>query len=255
MDFRCTSVTALGHQRERIARGSEIRFRSPTAWEQYQWQIILIAVALFAQSLLIAALLHQRRRRQQAEVETRQRVTELARMNRRAVASEMSATIAHEISQPLTANSANAEAAYDLLGEKKLDRERIREIVSDIIKEDTRASDVIDRVRKLLRKGDSKSETVDLNGLVESALRLVHGELVKRKINIATALAADLPATAGDPVQLQQVLLNLLINAMEILGRIENSAPADHQHIDACQWKTRRGRHYRLRTRDRGRRS
>ena len=216
--FDARQLQRWGISESGLPAGSEIRFRSPTAWEQYQWQIILIAVALFAQSLLIAALLHQRRRRQQAEVETRQRVTELARMNRRAVASEMSATIAHEISQPLTAILSNAEAAYDLLGEKKLDRERIREIVSDIIEEDTRASDVIDRVRKLLRKGDSKSETVDLNGLVESALRLVHGELVKRKINIATALAADLPATAGDPVQLQQVLLNLLINAMDAVG-------------------------------------
>jgi C4-dicarboxylate-specific signal transduction histidine kinase len=198
--------------------GSEIRFQQSTAWEQYQWQIILIAAALLVQSLLIAALLSQRRRRQLAEAETRQRAHELARMNRRAVASELSATIAHELSQPLTAILSNAEAAHDLLGKKNLDQEKIREIVSDIIEEDVRASELIGRVRKLLRRDESKLESVDLNELVESALRLMHGEVVKRNINVETALAVDLPAIAGDPVQLQQVLLNLFINAMDAVG-------------------------------------
>jgi C4-dicarboxylate-specific signal transduction histidine kinase len=77
---------------------------------------------------------------------------------------------------------------------------------------------LIGRVRKLLRRDESKTEAVDLNGLVESTLRLIHGELVKRSINVETALAADLPAIAGDPVQLQQVLLNLLVNAMDAVG-------------------------------------
>jgi C4-dicarboxylate-specific signal transduction histidine kinase len=77
---------------------------------------------------------------------------------------------------------------------------------------------LIGRVRKLLRKDESKSEPVDLNELVESTLRLLHGEVIKRRINVETALAADLPAIAGDPIQLQQVLLNLLINAMDAVG-------------------------------------
>jgi C4-dicarboxylate-specific signal transduction histidine kinase len=198
--------------------GSEIRFRPPTAWERYQWQIILIAVALLGQSVLIAALFSQRRRRQLAEAETRQRAHEVARMNRRAVASEMSATIAHELSQPLTAILSNAEAAHDLLGENNVDPKKIREIVSDIIEEDARASELIGRFRKLLRKDENKSESVDLNELVESALHLLQGEVIKRRINVETALAADLPAIAGDPVQLQQVLLNLLVNAMDAVG-------------------------------------
>lgn len=216
--FDSRQLERWGVSESSLPPGSEVRFRPPTAWQQYQWQIILVAVALLGQSSLIAALLHQRRRRRLAEAETRQRAHELARMNRRALASEMSATIAHELGQPLTAILSNAEAAHDLLGEKSLDLKKIREIVSDIIEEDTRASDLISRVRKLLKRDDGKSESVDFNELVESALRLIHGEVVKRKINVETDLAADLPAIAGDPVQLQQVLLNLLINAMDAVG-------------------------------------
>ena len=218
---------------------SEFRYRPPTAWEQYHWQILLIAAALLGQSLLIGALLRQRHRRLQAQLATRQLAAELAHMNRRAVASEMSATIAHELKQPLTAILSNAEAVHDLLGEKKLEPEKIREIVSDIIEENTRAAEVIDRVRKFLGKGESKSELADLNELIESALHVIHGELVKRKTNVETALAADLPAVAGDPVQVQQVLLNLLINAMDAVGSktpsqrmINVSTRANGKHVE-----------------------
>jgi C4-dicarboxylate-specific signal transduction histidine kinase len=167
------------------------------------------------QALLIAGLLYHRYRRQLAEVETRQRTAELARMNRRAVAGEITASIAHELNQPLTAILSNAEAAHDLLGRKDHDPEAIRDIVADIIDEDTRAADVIDRLRKLLRKSESRSEPIDLNDLVVSSLRLLHSEIVRRRANVETALTANLPAISGDPVQLQQVLLNLLINAMD----------------------------------------
>jgi hypothetical protein len=120
-----------------------VSFRAPSLWDQYRWQILLVAGALLGQLLLIIGLLYQRRRRQQAEVEARQRVAELLRMNRRVVAGEMSATIAHEVNQPLTAILSNAETLHDLLGQKNLDLEKSREIVADIIEEDTQASEVI----------------------------------------------------------------------------------------------------------------
>src|SRR5262249_10747108 len=170
--FDWRQLQRWGINERRLPAGSEIYFRPPTAWEQYRLLIILIAATMLGQSLLIAGLLYQRRRRQQAELETRQRVAELARMNRRAVAGEMSATIAHELSQPLTAILSDAETAHDLLGRKNFDPEEIREIVSDIIKSDERAYEVINRVRKLLQKGESKREIIDLNELVESSLHL-----------------------------------------------------------------------------------
>src|SRR5262245_30764767 len=160
-------------------------------------------------------------------------------MNRRAVAGQMTASIAHEVNQPLTAILSNAETLRDLLGQERLDLEEIREIVGDIIEEDTRASEVIDRIRKLLRKDDSKSEIVDLNQLVESTTHLLHGDLVKQKTTVETALAPDLPAISGDLVQLQQVLLSLLINAMDAVGSktpprriIKISTRANGKHVE-----------------------
>lgn len=149
-------------------------------------------------------------------------------MNRRAVAGEMSASIAHEVNQPLTAILSNAEAALDLLRAKNIDLAKVRDIVTDIIDEDTRASEVVSRIRKLLGKGEARSEKINLNQLVNSTLRLLHGEIVKRTANIGTDLAAALPPIAGDPVQLQQVLLNLLINAMDAVG----SKPPAERIID-----------------------
>ena len=99
---------------------------------------------------------------------------------RQSILGELSGTIAHELNQPLTAILSNAETAQDLLGRKNVDLEKIQEIVTDIIEEDNRAGEVISRVRKLLKKGESKSEAIDLNQLVESTLRLLHGEFVRR---------------------------------------------------------------------------
>jgi signal transduction histidine kinase len=216
--FDWRQLQRFGIGENRLPAGSEIRFRPPSAWEQYRLQITLIALALVGQSLLIAALLHQRRRRHLAEVETRQRTVELARMNRRAVAGQMSASIAHEVNQPLTAILANAEAAFDLLGRKQPDVDKVRGIVADIIDEDTRASEVVSRVRKLLEKGERRSERIDLNELVNSTLHVLHGEIIKRETGIQTVLAAGLPPISGDPVQLQQVLINVLMNAMDAVA-------------------------------------
>jgi C4-dicarboxylate-specific signal transduction histidine kinase len=200
---------------------------------------MLIAAAMLVLSLLVAGLLYQGGRLRHAAVESRQRVIEMARMNRRAVAGQMSATIAHEVNQPLTAILSSAETAQSLLGRKNPDLDMLREIVDDIIKEDGRASAVIDRIRKFLVKGEPKSEMLDLNWLVSSTLHLLHGEMVKRKTVAGSALAADLPVSQGDPVQLQQVLVNLLINAMDAVAakspsrrRIEISTRANGKHVE-----------------------
>ncbi len=143
---------------------------------------------------------------------------ETARLMRQSLLGELSGTIAHELNQPLTAILFNAETAQDLLDQENIDRGKIKEIVADIIEEDSRAGEVISRVRKLLRKGESKSEVIDLNQLIESTLHLLHGEIMKRKTHVEIALAKDPPMIFGDPVQLQQVLLNLIMNAMEAMS-------------------------------------
>jgi len=149
-----------------------------------------------------------------AELQRRQ-VTHLMRQS---MLGELSGAIAHELNQPLTAILSNAETAQDLLNRKDLDLDQVRDILRDIIEDDNRAGEVVRRLRRLLGKGEGKSEQIDLNQLVESTLSLLHSELLKRKINVEVVLAADMPASFGDSVQLQQVLLNLIMNAMEAMS-------------------------------------
>jgi signal transduction histidine kinase len=189
--FDWRQLQRWGIKQSRLPAGSEIRFRPPTPWEQHRWAMILIAAAVIGQSALITGLLYHRRRRQQAELETRQRSAVLARMNRRFVAGEMSASIAHELNRPLAAGL------------------------------------------------PSESEIIDLNELVGSTLLLLQGELAKRNINVETVVAADLPTIVGDPGQLEQVLLHLLVNAVDAAGSkdqagqiINVSTRADGEHVE-----------------------
>jgi signal transduction histidine kinase len=202
----------------RLPPGSIVQFREPSAWEQYRWQIALIAAVLAAQTLLIVYVLTQNRRRRVAEAETSEQPLEVAHLMRVSVLGELSGTIAHEINQPLTAILSNAQAALHLLAQKSPDLEEVRDAIDDIVHEDNRAGDVIARVRNLLKKGERKSELVDLNELVTSTIALLNSELIGRRIEVETDLAGRLPATLGDPVQLQQVLLNLFMNAMDAMA-------------------------------------
>ena len=156
--------------------------------------------------------------RNHSEAALRVSEAETARLMRQTLLSELSGTIAHELTQPLTAILANAETAHDLLSQKNVDLSNVREIVADIIEQDCRASEVIGRVRKLLRKGESRPEVIDANQLVQSTMHLLHGEFIKHKVTIGFVPANNLPMISGDPVQLQQVLLNLIMNAIEAMS-------------------------------------
>ena len=158
-----------------------------------------------------------------AEGEAELQRSEIAHLLRQSIISELSGTLAHELNQPLTAILASAETAQDLLGRKSIDLEKIQEIVTDIIGEESRASEIVSRVRKLLRKGESTSEPIDLNQLMESTLHLLRGEFARRKINVDVGLTPNLPTISGDPVQLQQVLVNVIMNAMDA---VRSKAPA-----------------------------
>jgi C4-dicarboxylate-specific signal transduction histidine kinase len=152
------------------------------------------------------------------EAEAERRRKELSHLMRVAVLGELSGAIAHELNQPLTSILSNAQAALRMLGGSSLDRSALREVIDDIVLEDKRASAVIARLRGLLRKGDSRLETVEINQLIRSTLDLVHSELISRRVRVRTELADHLPSVNGDAVQLQQVLLNLILNAMDAMS-------------------------------------
>src|SRR6185295_6255581 len=145
----------------------------------------------------------------------RQEVTHLVRVS---TLGELSGAIAHEINQPLTAILSNAQAALHLLKQASPDLNEVRQALEDIVHEDTRAGEVIHRLRTLLRRGENKPEWVDINDLADATLALLNSELISRRINVKIELSKGLPALLGDPVQLQQVLLNLIMNAMDAMS-------------------------------------
>jgi PAS domain S-box-containing protein len=152
-----------------------------------------------------------------AETETALQRQELAHLMRVAVLGELSGSIAHEINQPLTAILSNAQAALHLLGQKSPDLEDIRGALEEIVHEDNRAGEVIHRLRHLLKKGERKLESVNINDLVRSTAALLHSELIGRETAVGLDLENRLLLVTGDSVQLQQVLLNLVMNAMDAM--------------------------------------
>jgi PAS domain S-box-containing protein len=158
-----------------------------------------------------------------AELELIQQRQEIAHRLRVSMLGELSGGIAHELVQPLSAILSNAEAARILLTRETPDLNEVVEALDDIISENNRASDVINRLRALLKKSEAKFEPSDINEIVNSTLRLLHNELITRGVKINIHLAAGLPPVIGDSIQLQQVLLNLILNAIDAMHDI---APA-----------------------------
>jgi PAS domain S-box-containing protein len=153
-----------------------------------------------------------------AEAEAELQHQEVTHLMRVSVLGELSGAIAHEVNQPLTAILSNAQAALYMLAQDKPDLAEVRDALRDIVQEDNRAGEVVHRLRSLLKKGETKAEPVDVNELVDLTITLLRSELIGRRIVVETDLAGGLPALSGDSVQLQQVLLNLVMNAMDAMA-------------------------------------
>ena len=166
--------------------------------------------------------------RKQAELEVQQQRGELAHLSRVTMLGELSGSLAHELNQPLTAILSNAQAAQRFLAHDNADLNEVRDILADIVAEDKRAGEVIRRLRLLLKKGEVQHQPFDLNEAVREVLKLVRSDLVNQGVAVHTELAPALPAVNADRVQLQQVLLNLVMNACDAMA----GGPAgDHKLI------------------------
>ena len=200
-----------------LPAGSTVHFREPTAWERYSWQIALITGIILAQAVLISLLLQEHRRRQSAEVQSRQRMAELAHVNRFSTAGELTASIAHEINQPLGSILTNAETAEEMLKSSSPDIAELREIISDIVQEDRRASEVIRRMRALLKKAPFEQKQFDLNEVVQETIRFLSALAVGRKFEMVSVITPQELPILGDRIQLQQVILNLVMNGIDAM--------------------------------------
>jgi len=164
--------------------------------------------------------------RKQAQLEADAQRRQLAHLNRVAALGELSGALAHELSQPLTAVLTNAQAARHFLDRQPLNVEQLRAALDDIIRNDKRAGAVIDRLRALLRKEETARQSVDVNETIREVLDIADGELTLRRITVHTDLAPQLPTMIGDRVQVQQVVLNLVLNACDA---IDSSNAANRQ--------------------------
>ena len=201
----------------RLPDGCEVRFSNHTFWREHWWQILAALAVIVAQSLLIATLFAQRRRSRVAEAESRKRLSEMAHMNRRVALGEMSASIAHELNQPLGAIYNNAGAAEILIKADPPQLDEVAEILGDIKRDDQRASDIIARIRKFLRKSEFELRETDLNEAVEESMKTIAGEAQDKGVVVRTEYEPGLPKVNADRVQLQQVIVNLALNAMEAM--------------------------------------
>jgi len=142
----------------------------------------------------------------------------LKHLTRVALLGELSGALAHELQQPLTAILCNAQAAQLMLAREPLDLEELREILKEIVSDDRRAGQVIQSLRALLLRGETKFQRVDIGKMVGDVMTLARGALMERNVQVNLRIDEDVPAVNGDPIELQQVLLNLVLNACESLS-------------------------------------
>ncbi len=198
----------------RLPKDSQVMFREPTLWQQYRWHVAGAAGLIGAQAALIFTLLVHRRRRREAEAAALRLLAQLAHRDRVAGMGQLASSLAHELGQPLTAILTNAEAANQLLAGPQPDLGEVRECVDDVISADRRASEVIGRMWKLLKRTDFVSMPLRLEDLAANTIELVANDALLHAVTIQFRPAADLPVAYGDGVQIQQVILNLLTNAI-----------------------------------------
>jgi C4-dicarboxylate-specific signal transduction histidine kinase len=154
----------------------------------------------------------------QAEVSMRRSLDEITHLNRVAAMGELTASLAHELNQPLAAILSNAQAAGRFLGGESPDLAQVRECLTDIIADDKRAGEVIKRLRGLLKKGKYQATLIDLNEVVSDAVRLVGNDALLRQVSVKFEPLRGLPPVLGDRIQLYQVVLNLIVNGLDAVA-------------------------------------
>jgi C4-dicarboxylate-specific signal transduction histidine kinase len=187
----------------------------------------LLVLLVVVQSAALAFWLVKDRRRPRAVPEVRALRSEDTHAGRLALVGEIAGSIAHEISQPLSAILINADAADNLLNQPQPPLEEIRRMLADIRRDDLRANDIVRHLHSLLKRRELHTTMIDLNEVTATALDLIQPVARKRLVTVRSALDPSLPPIHGDAIHLEQVLLNLMINAMDAMAANTASGVAE----------------------------
>lgn len=229
VDLLVPDAMRAAHEGQRGAFGDEPQIRAMAAGrplsgrhrEGHELPVdIKLTPMLVLDDLFVLASIIDISERLRMEHEAAVQRDELAHLSRVALLGEMSVSLAHELNQPLTAILSNAQAALRFLQREHPDLAEVRESLVHIVENDKRASEVIRRLRAMLRKEPVEHQLLDINDVVADVLRLVHSDILLRRATLVLDLASDLPAVLGDRVQLQQVLINLVFNACDAMKKM-----------------------------------
>jgi signal transduction histidine kinase len=199
-----------------------VLFKDLSLWEEHRSLVLTTVWVLLLQAVLIAALLIQIFRRRRAEAASRTALSDLARVSRLTTIGEMTASIAHETNQPLGAIVTSAEAGLRWLANARPDLDEVRAALTRIVSNGHRASEVICRIRAMLKKDVGERVPLNFNELVEEVVIFARGEIDDHNVVLQTQLQADLPKIIADRVQLQQVVLNLVLNGIDAMTSVSD---------------------------------
>jgi len=216
--FDWRELQRWGIPESRLPPGSAVRYRPPGLWSTHRAAVLTAVGVLAVQSVLIVSLLYQRRARQRAELESRSNLALAADASRRQTMSALTNSIAHELGQPLSSMIHNAQAGRMMITGERATPETMGEILSDIESEGVQATQIIDRHRAMLRSHQLDTKSIDLHTVIHESLALVAHDMRARHIEAAVNLSSHPCLIAGDQVLLQQVLVNLVMNAMDAMA-------------------------------------
>jgi len=202
----------------RLPPNSVVMFRPPTLWQEHRGLILLAAGALAIQSVLIAGLFYERRGRRRAETASRRSLSLAADVSRRTTMSALSSSITHELGQPLTSITSNAHALQLMVTANRETSDKMREILSDIRRQGARAAEIIHRHRAMLRSRPLDRQPIELHTVIDESLALLAHDLRAQQVEATVHPPSRVCVIDGDQVLLQQVFVNLVMNAMDAMA-------------------------------------
>ncbi|CCE10346.1 Sensor protein (fragment) [Bradyrhizobium sp. STM 3843] len=211
-------IVQWGVYAARISTDNTTSLGEGSRWDGYGWPSLLVAATIIVQAGLIWILILERRRRNFAEFESRRRLSQLAHVHRQAIAGQLSSAIAHEINQPLGSILTNAETAELILNSENPDLSEVKQILADIRHDDQRASQVILHMRSLLKRTPFELKRQDMNLIVHDAFELMKPQAAARNVALYFQAHSTPLWVEGDTIQLQQVIINLIANAMDAMA-------------------------------------